>query len=116
MYYYCVHLFVLVGSDGDELSLFEGDVGNQTMTRADAHDVELRLILMERVQHDLRRERDAYTSYPSVPVIRVFVPVSTCLYYTAFIPVYTHVYLSGPVSVCVMVPVHTCLTCSTYSF
>ncbi|KAG7215624.1 hypothetical protein INR49_021979 [Caranx melampygus] len=40
----------------DELCLFEGDVGDETMTRADAHDVELRLVLMKGVQHDLQRE------------------------------------------------------------
>lgn len=57
MYCYCVYLFVLVRSDGNELSFFEGDVGNQTMTRADTHDVELRFVLMKRVQHDLKTQR-----------------------------------------------------------
>lgn len=54
-----LYLFVLVGRDGDKLGLFEGNVGNQTMARADAHDVKLRLVLMERVQHDLRTQRGA---------------------------------------------------------
>lgn len=66
-----LYLFVLVGRDGDELGLFEGNVGNQTMARADAHDVKLRLVLMERVQHDLRTQRGA-CSHLSGPVYTHF--------------------------------------------
>lgn len=105
VYYYCVYLFVLVGGDGDELSLFEGDVGDQTMTRADAHDVELRFILMERVQHDLRRERETclhvlfyiYTQYPHLCVFSTL--------YTVCIHVHIHLYhLYVSISLC------TCLS------
>lgn len=48
-----LYLFILVGSDGDELCFFKGNIGNQSMARANTHDVELRFILMERIQHNL---------------------------------------------------------------
>lgn len=54
------HLFILVGRDSDELSFFEGNVGNQSMARANAHDVELRLVFMERVQHNLGERRQLF--------------------------------------------------------
>lgn len=53
----CEHLFILVGRDCDELRLLEGDVGNQAVLRAHAHDVELRLVLVQGVEHDLKADK-----------------------------------------------------------
>lgn len=49
------YLLVLVGGDGDELRFPEGDVGHQAVAGAHTDDVQLRLILMEGVQHDLEQ-------------------------------------------------------------
>lgn len=49
-----LYLFILICCDSNELGLFEGDVGDQTMARPNAHNVELWFVLMERVQHDLK--------------------------------------------------------------
>jgi len=65
------HLFVLVGGDGDELRLLEGNVGNQTMARADADDVELRLVLMEGVQHHLQRKASCSEPRPLTHLVPV---------------------------------------------
>lgn len=59
-----LYLFVLVCSNGDKLSFFKGNVGNQTMTRADADDVQLRLIFMERVQHNLEQTQNNSSDNP----------------------------------------------------
>lgn len=88
----CAHLFVLVGGDGDELGLFEGDVGNQAMLRADAHDVQLRLVLVEGVQHDLTTQTS-----PLQLFILLLASIHTCPVST---PVHTCAHLFGPVWAC----------------
>lgn len=69
------HLFVLIGRDGDELRLFEGNVGNEAVARADAHDVKLRLVLMEGVQHDLKVWREKHIHVPSHLLTLAYIPV-----------------------------------------
>lgn len=62
----CEHLFILVGRDRDELRLLEGDVGNQAVLRAHAHDVELRLVLVQGVEHDLRADETRCVTHPDI--------------------------------------------------
>ena len=47
------HLLVLVGRDGDELGLGEGLAADHLLDAPHLHDVDPRLVLMQRVQHDL---------------------------------------------------------------
>lgn len=62
------YLLVLVGGHGDELGLSEGDVGDQTVAGTNADDVQLGLVLMEGVQHDLERtEPGSQCLVPSQP-------------------------------------------------
>lgn len=82
----CVHeqllyLLVLIGRYGDELGFLEGDVGDQTVARTNTHDVELRLILMERVQHDLKSHSRLFDLRSSCLVTCSF--LHTCLLMTA---------------------------------
>lgn len=64
----CAHLFVLVGCDGDELRLLEGDVGNQAVLRAHTHDVELRLVLVQGVEHDLSADETGCVTHQDTPL------------------------------------------------
>lgn len=47
------HLFVLVGGDGDELRLGERLAADHLLDASDLHDVYPRLVLVQRVQHNL---------------------------------------------------------------
>lgn len=50
----CVtYLFVLVSGDSDELCLWKGLAADHLLNPAHLHDVYPRLILVQRVQHDL---------------------------------------------------------------
>ncbi len=59
----CTYLLVLIGCDGDELGLGELSREDRLLYRLlvllpdHLHYVDPRLVLMERVQHDLRRDR-----------------------------------------------------------
>lgn len=64
------HLFILVGGDCNELGFLEGNVGDQPVARANAHDVELGLVLMEGVQHDLKHT-DTSSHIPVEPVPKI---------------------------------------------
>ena len=50
------HLFVLVGGDGDKLGLGEGVCGDGPLLLPGTHlyDVDTGLVLVQRVQHDLK--------------------------------------------------------------
>lgn len=50
-----VHLFILVGCYSDELSVCEGDVGHHPVASSDTNNVNLRLVFMEGIQHDLEQ-------------------------------------------------------------
>lgn len=76
-----LYLFILICCDSNELGLFEGDVGDQTMVRPNTHNVELWFVLMERVQHDLKTN----TFINGLPLVGM--PVCTGFY--PFIPVVT---------------------------
>lgn len=56
---YCgvTDLFVLVGRDGDELRLGERLAADHLLDAADLHDVYPRLVLVQRIQHDLCGKR-----------------------------------------------------------
>lgn len=47
-------LFVLVSGDGDELSFWEGLAADHLLDASDLHDVYPRLVLVQRIQHDLQ--------------------------------------------------------------
>lgn len=46
-------LLVLVGGDSNELRVCEGDVGDHSVVASDSDNVDLWLILMQGVKHDL---------------------------------------------------------------
>lgn len=54
-------LFVLVGSNGDELGFGERLAADHLLDSSDLHDVNPRLVLVQRVQHDLRKHH-SYSS------------------------------------------------------
>lgn len=76
------YLFILVGSDSNELSLFEGNIRNQAMTRADTHDMELRFIFVKGVQHDLKKQTKTYKPL----YLHQFTSLlyRLCMYYTKY--------------------------------
>lgn len=52
-YLQCGYLFILVGSYSDELRVWERDVGHHSVVSSHANDVNLWLILVKRIQHNL---------------------------------------------------------------
>lgn len=65
------HLLVLIGCHSYELGLWEGAVRHHSMGTPDAHDVDLGLVLVQRIQHDLlgqkrqRKRRRASSEEPA---------------------------------------------------
>lgn len=49
-------LFVLVGGNGDELGFWERLAADHLLDSSDLHDVDPRLVLVQRVQHDLQKQ------------------------------------------------------------
>lgn len=50
------NLFVLVGCNSNKLGISEGDVGNHPVTTTDTYNMDLWLVFVKRIQHNLRQK------------------------------------------------------------
>lgn len=76
-YLQCSYLLILVGCYSDELSVCERDVGHHPVASSYTNNVNLRFVLMERIQHDLASSIEFVGQFDFVEGHWSFHPVGT---------------------------------------